>query len=50
LTHALKFLITNKEARNKMSTNAKIFAKKHLTIDSMVGKIKHLYIDFWEMN
>ncbi|MFK7681597.1 glycosyltransferase family 4 protein (plasmid) [Priestia megaterium] len=50
LAHALKFLITNKEARNKMSTNAKNFAKKHLTIDSMVGKIKHLYSDFWEMN
>ncbi|MCU7713016.1 glycosyltransferase family 4 protein [Priestia megaterium] len=50
LAHALKFLITNKEARNKMSTNAKNFAKKHLTIDSMVGKIKHLYTDFWEMN
>ncbi|WP_394557284.1 glycosyltransferase family 4 protein [Priestia aryabhattai] len=50
LAHALKFLITNKEVRNKMSMNAKIHAKKHLTIDSMVGKIQHLYTDFWEMN
>jgi len=50
LAHALKFLIINKETRNKMSSNAKIFAKNHLTIDSMIGKIKHLYTDFWEMN
>lgn len=50
LAHALKFLITNKEVRNKMSTTAKNHAKNHLTVDSMVGKIKHLYTDFWEMN
>ncbi|MGI1814043.1 glycosyltransferase family 4 protein [Priestia sp. TGN 0903] len=50
LAHALKFLITNKEVRNKMSTTAKNHAKNHLTVDSMVGKIKNLYTDFWEMN
>lgn len=50
LAHALKFLITNKEARNKMSTNAKIFAEKHLTITSMIGRIEHLYNNFWGMN
>ncbi|MBZ6484019.1 glycosyltransferase family 4 protein [Priestia aryabhattai] len=50
LAHALKFLIINKEARYKMSTNAKIHAKNHLTIDSMIRKIKRLYTDFWEMN
>ncbi|WP_033580847.1 glycosyltransferase family 4 protein [Priestia aryabhattai] len=50
LAHALKFLITNKEVRNKMSTTAKNHAKNHLTVDSMVGKIKHLYTAFWEMN
>ncbi|MEJ9227110.1 glycosyltransferase family 4 protein [Priestia aryabhattai] len=50
LAHALKFLINHKEARDKMGTNAKVYAKNHLTIDSMIGKIKHLYTDFWEMN
>ncbi|MCM3186979.1 glycosyltransferase family 4 protein [Priestia megaterium] len=50
LAHAIKFLITNKEVRNKMSMNAKIHAKNHLTVDSMIGKIQHLYTDFWEMN
>ncbi|WP_394549227.1 glycosyltransferase family 4 protein [Priestia aryabhattai] len=50
LAHALKFLIINKEARYKMSKNAKIHAENHLTIDSMIRKIKNVYIDFWEMN
>ncbi|MEH7510849.1 glycosyltransferase family 4 protein, partial [Priestia megaterium] len=50
LAHALKFLIKNKEVRNKMSTNGKIHAKNHLTVGSMIGKIQHLYTDFWEMN
>jgi glycosyltransferase involved in cell wall biosynthesis len=50
LAHALKFLIINKEARYRMSTNAKIHAENHLTIDSMIRKIKRLYTDFWEMN
>ncbi|KNH17536.1 glycogen synthase [Priestia megaterium] len=50
LAHALKFLINHKEARDKMGTNAKVYAKNHLTIDSMIGKIKHLYTNFREMN
>ncbi|MFE0625054.1 glycosyltransferase family 4 protein [Priestia aryabhattai] len=50
LAHALKFLIMNQEARHKMSKNAKIHAENHLTIDSMIRKIKNVYIDFWEMN
>ena len=50
LAHALKFLIINKEARYKMSKNAKIHAEDYLTIDSMIRKIKNIYIDFWEMN
>ncbi|WP_394514637.1 glycosyltransferase family 4 protein [Priestia aryabhattai] len=50
LAHALKFLIINKEARYKMSKNAKIHAENHLTIDSMIRKIKNVYIDFWEMS
>ncbi|OVE34212.1 glycogen synthase [Priestia aryabhattai] len=50
LANALKFLINHKEERDKMRTNAKVYAKNHLTIDSMIGKIKHLYTNFWEMN
>ncbi|MCM3796766.1 MULTISPECIES: glycosyltransferase family 4 protein [Priestia] len=50
LANALKFLINHKEERDKMGTNAKVYAKNHLTIDSMIGKIKHLYTNFWEMN
>ncbi|MED3981918.1 glycosyltransferase family 4 protein [Priestia megaterium] len=50
LAHALKFFIINKEARYRMSKNAKIHAENHLTIDSMIRKIKNMYIDFWEMN
>ncbi|MED4235860.1 glycosyltransferase family 4 protein [Priestia megaterium] len=50
LAHALKFLIINREARYKMSKNAKIHAENHLTIDNMIRKIKHVYTDFWEMN
>lgn len=50
LAHALKFLIINKEARYNMSKNAKIYAENHLTIDSMIRKIKHVYTNFQEMN
>ncbi|MGG2065157.1 glycosyltransferase family 4 protein [Bacillus sp. S14(2024)] len=43
LARALKFVIENEQAREQLGKNARTFAKKHLTRETMVANIEKIY-------
>ncbi|WP_242213049.1 glycosyltransferase family 4 protein [Bacillus cereus group sp. BfR-BA-01383] len=45
LKHALKFVIENQQDREKLGENARNFAKKYLTRETMIAHIEKIYKD-----
>ncbi|WP_041088720.1 glycosyltransferase family 4 protein [Jeotgalibacillus soli] len=49
LANALKLLISDKELRETLGTNAKAFAQQHLTRDAMISKMEQKYFNLLGM-